>query len=327
MAGRTREELLSLESTENLYKNLFSDTTNINRLKSLEQESAFQGYFSWIRPDGKENIIEYLGKPIIWRGMKYTIGIDRDITEQKIAERKLEKYSHELQVLNAGKDKLFSIIAHDLRSPFSSLLGLSYIMVNEFKSLTPEELKDYNNDIYNSLKKQYALLENLLNWSRLETGQMDFDPEKINLFDKTENVISLLSGNAKLKDIVLFNGTYKDIIVSADSNMLHSVLQNLISNSIKFTNKGGLIKIYSEDAGDNFIQITISDNGVGMTSDQAKNLFGLTAASTFGTNNEKGTGLGLMICKDMVERHGGTIYTNSELSKGTRISFTLPKAV
>jgi PAS domain S-box-containing protein len=325
MAGRSREELLRLGSTEGLYKIILEDTASINRLESLEKETAYQGYFSWIRPDGKENIIEYVGKPIIWKGMVYSIGIDRDITERKLAEEKLEKYSQELKELNAGKDKLFSIIAHDLRSPFNPLLGFSQILVNDFESLTPEEIKDYNNEIYNSLKNEYTLLENLLNWSRLETGQMKLNPEKINLYDNTENVINLLSGNAKLKDIVLINETDKDIFVSADSNMLHSVLQNLISNSIKFTNKDGLIKIYSKKGASGFIQITVSDNGVGMTNDQIKNLFGLAAASTKGTNDEIGTGLGLMICKEMIERQGGTISVKSEVGKGTAISFTLPK--
>ncbi len=325
LAGRSREELLKFVSPQTLMVPL-EDTTNKNRLESLNKGTVYQGYSSWIRPDGKENVIEYVGMPITWRGETYTIGIDRDITERKLAEEKLEKYSQELKELNAGKDKLFSIIAHDLRSPFNPLLGLSEIMVNDFESLTPEEIKDYNNEIYNSLKNEYKLLENLLNWSRLETGQMEFIPQKINLYDKIESVISLLSGNAKLKDIALINETGKDILVLADSNMLHSVLQNLISNSIKFTNKDGLIKTYSEKISNDFIQITVSDNGVGMTNDQIKNLFGFTATSTKGTNNEKGTGLGLMICKEMVERQGGTISVKSEAGKGTDISFTLPNA-
>jgi PAS domain S-box-containing protein len=325
MAGRSREELLRLGSTKGL-QITFEDTANDIRLESLNEGTAYQGSFSWIRPDGKENIIEYVGMPITWRGETYTIGIDRDITERKLAEEKLEKYSQELKELNAGKDKLFSIIAHDLKSPFNPLLGLSEIMVNDFESLTPEEIKDFNKEIYNALKNEYTLLENLLHWSRLETGQMEFNPEKINLYDKTESVINLLSGNAKLKDITLSNETDKDIFVSADPNMLHSILQNLISNSIKFTNKDGLIKTYAEKVSNDFIQITVSDNGVGMTNDQTEDLFGLTATSTKGTNNEKGTGLGLMICKEMAERQGGTISVKSEVGKGTDISFTLPKA-
>jgi len=325
MAGRTRDELLQIGNLQELMVPL-DDTTNKNRLKSLEVGTAYQGYSSWIRPDGKENTVEYIGMPITWRGKTYTIGIDRDITERKLAEKKLEKYSQELKELNASKDKLFSIIAHDLKSPFNPLLGISEIIVNNFESLSPQEIKSYNKQIYNSLKNEYQLLENLLNWSRLETGQLSVISEKINLFEKTENVLNLLSGNAKLKDIVLCNDTGKDVFVSADPNMLHSILQNLIANSIKFTNKLGLIKIFSTAAGNNTVKITVSDNGIGMTKDHINNLFKPSEASTEGTYNEKGTGLGLMICKGMIEKHDGTLSVESEIGRGTNISFTLPKA-
>ena len=325
MAGRTREELLEIGNLQGLMIPL-EDTTNNNRLKSLENGTAYQGYSSWIRPDGKENAVEYIGMPITWRGKTYTIGIDRDITERKLAEKKMEKYSQELKELNASKDKLFSIIAHDLKSPFNPLLGISEIIVNNFESLSQEEIKNYNKAIYNALKNEYVLLENLLNWSRLESGQLNFYPEKINLYDKTESVLNLLSGNAKIKEIILFNNTGTNVFVLADPNMLHSILQNLIANSIKFTNKLGLIKIFSAATSNDKIIITVSDNGIGMTNDQINCLFELSDSSTEGTYNEKGTGLGLMICKGMVERHGGTLLVESEFNKGTSISFTLPKA-
>jgi signal transduction histidine kinase len=238
----------------------------------------------------------------------------------------LKKYSQELKELNASKDKLFSIIAHDLRSPFNPLLGLTEIIISDFDSLSKEELIDYNQEIYKLVRNEYILLENLLSWSRFESGKMKFSPEKINLYEKTGSVINLLLETAKFKNITLLNETDKDIFVSADPNMLYSVLQNLIANAIKFTNKGGTIETYSEKNGNEFIRITISDNGVGMTDDQTKNLFGYTTVSTKGTNDEKGTGLGLMICKDMVERHGGTICVHSVPGKGTDISFILPKA-
>lgn len=261
------------------------------------------------------------GKPL------YYHGIVEDITERKLAEEKLEKYSQKLKELNADKDKLFSIIAHDLKSPFNPLLGFSEILVNDFDLLSTEEIKKYNKAIFNSLKNEYTLLENLLNWSRLETGQMEFEPEKINLYEKAETVLNLLSGNAKLKEITLLNETEKNIFVLADYNMLHSVMQNLISNAIKFTDKDGLIKISTDRVGNQFIQVTVADNGVGMTSNQIKDLFGLTVKSTRGTKQEEGTGLGLMICREMLEQQGGTISVKSEFGKGTDIIFTLPEAV
>ena len=255
------------------------------------------------------------------------VGISRDITSAKIAEEKLERYSEELKELNASKDKLFSIIAHDLRGPFSPLLGLSEIMVNESNTLSREDIRDYSNEIYKALKNEFTLLENLLNWSRLETGNMKYSPEKINLNEKAESVIGLLLGNAKLKGVSLSNEIGKDVFVSADPTMLHSILQNLIANSIKFTNIGDKIKISLGKDKKDFVRVTVSDTGVGMQIDQAKNLFGIAATSTIGTNNEKGTGLGLMICKEMVERHGGTISVKSEAGIGTDISFTLPRVL
>jgi PAS domain S-box-containing protein len=293
--------------------------SKIPLIAKVENIRTAEGTYRWVTAT-KVPIIDNHGR---CTGL---VGISRDITSYKLTEEKLEKYSEELKGLNAAKDKLFSIIAHDLRSPFSSLLGLSEIVLDDFETLSRDEIKGYNIEIYNVLKNELTLLENLLNWSRLETGQMKLNRERINLYTKTESVISLLSVNAKLKDIDLLNETAKDIFISADPNMLHSVLQNLIANSIKFTNKGGLIKVNSENMRNDFIQITVSDNGIGMTKDQIKNLFGLTATSTRGTNDEKGTGLGLMICKEMVERHGGIISAKSETGKGTDISFTMPKA-
>jgi PAS domain S-box-containing protein len=302
----------------------YEDEQNIMHSKipliaKVENIRTAEGMYHWVTAT-KVPIIDKHGR---CTGL---VGLSRDITSYKLTEEKLEKYSEELKGLNAAKDKLFSIIAHDLRSPFSSLLGLSEIILDEFETLSRDEIKGHNIEIYNVLKDELTLLENLLNWSRLETGQMKLNRTRIDLYDKTESVISLLSVNAKLKDINLLNETAKDIFISADPNMLHSVLQNLIANSIKFTNKGGLIKVNSEKISGDFIQITVSDNGIGMTKDQIKNLFALTATSTKGTNDEKGTGLGLMICKEMVDRHGGTIFAKSEIGKGTYISFTMPEA-
>jgi PAS domain S-box-containing protein len=248
-----------------------------------------------------------------------------DITERKQNEELLKKYSKELEESYAAKDKLFTIIAHDLRGPFSPVLGLSQTIVNEFDSLTKDELRLYTTEIFNSMKSAHTLLENLLNWSKMETGVMKLNLSKINLFHHTENVMKLTIGNAKLKNILLVNAIDMNVYVSADSNMLYSVLQNLISNSIKFTNEQGVIKISSEMMENNLIQITVSDNGVGMTNEQTKSLFGLAAKSTRGTKDEKGTGLGLMICKEMIERQGGSISVRSEAGKGTHMFFTLLK--
>jgi PAS domain S-box-containing protein len=318
--GWTKEELLKMNIIE---INTLSPEEVIAEMDKVRFQLKNHFEFRHRLKNGSVRDVEIFSSKVEIGKKEYLHSIIHDITDRKLAEEELAQSSQKLRELNAGKDKLFSIIAHDLRGPFNPLLGLSELIVNDIDSLTANEIKKINNDIYNSLKNEYTLLENLLNLSSMETGQMKFNPVAINLYDKTESVINLLSGNVKLKNINLYNGIHKDVSVNADPVMLQSVLQNLITNSIKFSYSGSLIKIHSKMADDNFIQIIVSDSGVGMTDEQTKNLFGLTAASTKGTNNEAGTGLGLMICKEMVERHGGKISVKSEVGKGTDIIFTL----
>jgi PAS domain S-box-containing protein len=252
------------------------------------------------------------------------VGISRDITSSKIAEEKLAKYSQELNELNASKDKLFSIIAHDLRSPFGPLLGLSEILDKDYDSLSTEEIKDYNHEINRALKNQFGLLEDLLNWSRMETGKIIVSKSELNLFEKVNKVTNLMNANAKNKNISLIIQVYNNPVVFADADMLHSIVQNLLSNAIKFTRPGGCINISSLDAGD-FVEVTIEDNGIGIREEDIKNIFGINCFTTYGTNKEKGTGLGLLICKEMVEKNGGTIRVESVYGKGSKFIFTLPK--
>jgi PAS domain S-box-containing protein len=321
--GWTKDELLRMNINE-------INISNPEHVKELMDKVSIQKktHFEIVHrlKDGSVRDVEVFSSSVDIGGKEYLHSIIHDITKRKLVEEKLNKYSQELIKLNAGKDKLFSIIAHDLRGPFSPLLGISEIMANDFKSLSRKELKYYGKEIYNSLKNIFTLLENLLNWSRIETGQMQFNPEKLNIYYKTESVINLLSEIAKLKNISVFNETGKDIFVTADPIMLNSIMQNLIGNSIKFTHNEGSIRVISENINNGLIQVTVSDNGVGMDNKQIKNLFELNVTSTRGTNNEKGTGLGLMICKEMVEKNGGTISVKSEAGKGTDISFTIPIA-
>jgi PAS domain S-box-containing protein len=252
------------------------------------------------------------------------VGISRDITESKLSEEKLAKYSQELNELNASKDKLFSIIAHDLRSPFSPLLGLSEILATDIDSLTPEEISGYCTEINKALKNQYNLLENLLNWSRMETGKITVNPVNLNLLECVNKVVNLMDVNARNKNISLINSVFAEPIVFVDADMLHSIIQNLISNAIKFTKPGGCINILSKEAG-NYYELTVADCGIGIRDEDIKNMFGVNSYTTYGTNKEKGTGLGLMICKEMVEKNGGTIRVESNYGKGSKFIFTLPK--
>ncbi|GJQ63480.1 MAG: hypothetical protein SCALA702_25330 [Melioribacteraceae bacterium] len=250
-----------------------------------------------------------------------------DITRRKQFEEKIKEYNSDLVKTNQNKDKLFSIIAHDLKSPFISLLGFSEYMVNEFESITKEDMLDYAKSINSSAKNIFSLLENLLQWSRLKTGKIDARPQKFNFNDLLEEVLALFLGTSDNKKIRLINNLHSsDIWVFADKMMVESVLRNLISNAIKFSHKLSDIVISSKTDG-RFIEISIRDRGVGMSAEHVTNLFAEeTYESRRGTANEKGTGLGLMLCKEFIEKNNGQISVKSVEGEGTEFFFTVPFA-
>lgn len=246
------------------------------------------------------------------------LGTYEDITIQKEAERKIKKANDDLRETVATKDKFFSIIAHDLKSPFQGLLGYSQILSEEYESLTSEEIQSFANGIYDISRQSLNMLDNLLNWSRMQTGSMAFNPEFINLRNSLGSTIDLLTSTALNKQITLNNKIEKGAFITADLNMIVTIIRNLISNSIKFTNQNGLIEISSEQT-KNKLRIIILDNGIGIEEDRVKDLFRIDkSTSTKGTSNEEGTGLGLVLCKEMVEKNGGTISVTSEIGKGTK---------
>lgn len=265
-------------------------------------------------------------------GSLMLLSIFRDITERKraeaelIAERDLiKKYSEELKEINASKDKFFSIISHDLKSPFQSLLGISDLLTHSGDSLGPEENSILISQLNKSLHNQFKLLDNLLQWSRLQSGRMSYQPMRIDLHLLAEETINLLAGNAARKNIYLANAIPPDTLVFADLSMLNSIMQNLVSNAIKFTSAEGSVTINCNEL-DNNICICVKDNGIGIDSEKLQKLFRIDCAhSTPGTANEAGTGLGLIICKEMVEKNNGTIRVESCEGQGTAFSFTLPK--
>lgn len=269
-----------------------------------------------------------------------------DITDRKITEAKLEttvqllenkaaelaktnellKLSEEqLRDLNVGKDRFFSIISHDLRNPFHSLLSIADMFANDYESLTKEEMNTFTNHLNTAVKNLYKLIENLLQWANIQNGKMVYKFTKICLFDLVETVIVILKTSAISKSIQLINKTQEDLIVYADFNSINSVMQNLISNAIKFTNSGGSVTISTILKG-KMVEIVVEDTGVGMSGVVLEKIFKIEVHhTTKGTANEPGTGLGLILCKEMVEHNGGTIRAESELGKGSRFIFTLPK--
>jgi signal transduction histidine kinase len=238
-------------------------------------------------------------------------------SELIVAKEKAEENEIQLRELNATKDKLFSIIAHDLRSPFNSILGLSKLLIEDVKNNENEETAEFLGLISLSAKNTLVLLDNLLNWAKLQTGQIDFTPEKLVLSSIIKEILAISILNAKVKNTSLDYIQSDDIEVCTDKNMLGVVLRNLISNAIKFTKPGGNINV-SATSKQNQVEISISDNGVGMNDETRKKLFNIPENMTsVGTANEKGSGLGLVLCKEFVEKLGGTIWVESELGKGT----------
>ncbi len=251
------------------------------------------------------------------------------LEKQKRIDGKLRETEKELRETIAAKNKFFSIIAHDLRAPFSGFLGLSETLSKDINFLSSEDLKDIAGAIHDSANSMYKLLDDLLTWSQSQIGSIPFKPKKVKLREITGAIVYLLSKNAEDKSIELISECRNDVSLNCDRNMAMTVMRNLVSNAIKFTEKGGEIRISCSPAelrnGRNFVKISVSDSGVGMKKEILENLFAEgSAKTTKGTRGETGTGLGLIICKEFVERHGGEIEAESEVGVGSVLSFTLP---
>lgn len=237
---------------------------------------------------------------------------------------RLGNLNDELQQANKSKDRFLSIIAHDLRGPFQGLLGISEVLSEDLDELDKGEVKDIACNINSALKKQYELLNDLLDWSRLQSGNFQLKPEDIELNKAVSETLAPLSLMANQKSINLINEAAEDLIVSADKNMLHLVLRNLVTNSIKFTGKNGFVKISARRI-ERFAEIVVTDNGIGISDADREKLFRLDVLhTTKGTSNEMGSGLGLILCKEIIEKHGGTISAESRLNEGSRFIFTMP---
>jgi PAS domain S-box-containing protein len=253
------------------------------------------------------------------------LAIQHDITQRKQADLRFLDYSEKLKISNDTKDRLFNIIAHDLKSPFSSILGFSEILINEYDNYSDEQHKSFIKKIRDSSETAFILLENLLYWSRTQTGGIIAKPISLNLFEIVSYQIEILNNIADSKGITIKNHIPQSIIAYADKDMVKTVLLNLINNAIKFTPKEGVITISAHDL-ENKIELSVVDTGQGISRDNLNNLFKVSITqSTIGTSGEKGTGLGLILCKEFVELNGGKIRAESELGKGSNFCFTLPK--
>lgn len=248
----------------------------------------------------------------------------RNITERKLAEEKLKADEILLKELNADKDRFISILAHDLKSPFNLILGYLDLLTEKVREYDINTIEDQINIIFNSAQNTYKLLEDILLWARTQSGKIPFQPKKLNFNSICNDILNTLRLNADAKNITITHSSLNDIYLFADPEMLKTTLRNLISNAIKFTNIGGEIIISTYESIDNII-ISVSDNGIGINPKILPNLFDISQVhTTEGTANEKGTGLGLLICKDFVEKHDGKIWVESEVGKGSSFYFNIP---
>jgi len=309
-------------------------------------------YFDYVIPEDKQRIIDELdialtnnltehqteyrikkGNQTVWieevseiiydsnKEFAKMIGIMHDITDRKKAEQKLKES-------NLTKDKFFSILAHDLINPFNTMLGFSNLLVSNFKKYEPSKQEKFIKIIHHNLKNTYKLLENLLLWARSQRGVVDFKPETLNLYLLLGETTGLLEQASKNKNINIENKIPVDINVYADKNMLSTILRNLISNAIKFTHKNGTIEIGYQAGKKHTQEIYVKDTGLGVPKENLNSIFEISEnISTKGTEGEIGTGLGLILCKEFVEKHGGTIWVETEIGKGSKFIFTIPYAM
>jgi signal transduction histidine kinase len=245
--------------------------------------------------------------------------------ELQVLNEQLRDANRGLQEANAGKDTFMSILAHDLRGPFTSLLGLSEALVANFDEYDTDRKKKMLNTLHASSKNVYALLNDLLEWSRLERGVLDYHPDTLMLSPSIAHVMVTVQAAANHKQITLRNSVPEQLTGYADEQMLHTILRNLLTNAVKFTDAHGMVEVSAHSLDDHEVEIRVTDTGVGMDEETIAKLFRIDAkASRPGTNGEKGTGLGLVLCKEFVKKNGGRLRVESQVGQGTICRLTLP---
>jgi signal transduction histidine kinase len=279
------------------------------------------GNYQWMSSYGRLIERDSEGKPCRF------IGITLNINNRKQGEEKIQRKNKELIRANSEKDKFFSIIAHDLKGPFQGFIGLTEFMSENLGDMTSEQVQEITGSLQTTAKNLYELLDNLLNWALIKRGHKRFNPEKVYLRSLAHIVSELFSSHLKVKNISLINKIDEDFVVLVDKESLKTVLRNLISNAVKFTPHKGIVTISSDLADRGFLLVAIADTGIGMSNEIRTSLFTITKkVSRPGTDNEPSTGLGLILCKELIEKHGGKIWVESTEGKGSTFYFTVPSA-
>ncbi len=319
LLGYTRDELITTHKNR-LVSQEYQDKikASLDIIQQAEKHSAEAGF---IKKDGTT----FIGLLDASRLNDTTaISFVKDITPIKLIEQTLRENEEELIALNKNKDRFLSILAHDLRQPFNSILGFSDFLLENFDELDKAEIIKQIKIINQVSHNTYHLLEDLLLWSKALTDKVIIEKQKIDLGKLVNDLIGKINIYMNKKDIAINYFETEKIEVFADVNMLKTVLRNLISNAIKFTNYNGQIGIYAE-SGQSGTIITVSDNGVGIDKNKISRLWDFTEEIiAVGTDGEKGSGFGLSLCKELLEKHGGQIWVESELGKGSDFKFTIP---
>jgi signal transduction histidine kinase len=246
------------------------------------------------------------------------------INALKIEKDRVQESERKLLQLNTDKDRFISILSHDLKGPFNNILGLSEELTENIRTLDIDKIEYIANIINKSARATFNLLEDILIWARVQQGNISFKPQKLSFSGICKDTLEILNPDANAKSITIYYSTAANLYVFADIDMLKTVLRNLVSNAIKFTNYGGAININAEENSGN-ITISVSDNGVGIKPEDLTKLFDISKVFTReGTAKETGTGLGLLLCKEFVVKHSGKIWVESEYGKGSKFKFTLP---
>jgi len=316
MIGLPLNEFLNIDESE-------SKTTRKNEVG--DQTYVLNSEISIKNKLGESRWLLINSAQIMWGGENATLNLTTDVTQLKKAENIISRKNKELENLNATKDKFFSIIAHDLSSPFNSLLGLTEILSVDLPNMSREEIQHLVDIIYKSSKNLFRLLQNLLQWSQIQSGTIPFNPKQILIQPILDENIEIANESAVLKDIKLETSVDLQLEAFADVNMLQTVVRNLISNAVKFTPKGGKVSILARKDKEDKVLISVEDTGIGISPVMINDIFRIDVKTNrVGTASEPSNGLGLLLCKEFVEIHGGKIWVESTVGKGSVFHFTIP---
>ncbi|MCT4638525.1 MAG: cache domain-containing protein [Bacteroidales bacterium] len=320
LVSKNKHEVMGKKVTR-----FFPDITNGSNSVNIDSTISYETkYIS----NGNERIFMQYKAPFYNSSgeLQGRINALNDITERVNTENILKDSEKELQVINNTKDKFFSIIAHDLKNPFNTLIGFSELLIKYISHGDYSKSASFAKIMGDSSKHGLQLLSNLLEWSKTQTGEIEFAPTTFNISDMAKDIKKGLQAMVKDKNLKLKTDIAKDLVMTADANMINTIIRNLVSNAIKFSKPEGLITINAKEIYNGNIQMSIADTGIGIPEENIDKLFRIDESySTKGTNNEKGTGLGLILCQEFIQKHGGKIWVESKVGTGTTFYFTIPQ--